>query len=86
MDKNQLEPLLIVGAKIKIGKQYSKEHGLESGQVITLIEGYFDYENGLCTSSVTSPSIWDEDSKDYESIYHLFGNDLENWMDCKIVK
>jgi hypothetical protein len=23
---------------------------------------------------------------EFDSIYHLFGNDLENFMDCKIVE
>lgn len=83
-----IEEELIVGAQIIIGAKYSKYTGgvLKPGEIITLIEGYFDYDNGLYTETQTAPSIWDEQEKDYESIYHLFGNDLENFMDCTIIK
>jgi len=79
---------LIVGAVIKIGPKYSEFCGgsLEPGSTITLIEGYFDHDNGLYTETQTAPSIYDEVTKDFDSIYHLFGNDLENFMDCQILK
>jgi hypothetical protein len=82
----ELEEKLVIGAKIKIGKEYASDSfSLESGQIITLIEGSFDYENGLYTETHTAPSIWIESAKDYDSIYHLFGNDLEDFEDCKII-
>lgn len=85
--KKNIEPLLVVGAQIKIGRRYAKEvGGFKPGEVITLIEGYFERDNGLYTVTETAPSIWDEGSRDFDSIYHLFGNDLENRYDCKIVK
>lgn len=85
--KKNIEPMLVVGAQIKIGRQYAKEvGGFKAGEVITLIEGYFTYDNGLYDVTETAPSIWNKDCEDYDSIYHLFGNDLENWYDCKIVK
>lgn len=85
--KKNIEPLLVVGASIKIGKQYAEEcGGFEAGQIITLLQGYFERDNGLYDVTETAPSIWDEGSKDFDSIYHLFGNDLENWYDCEIVK
>ena len=85
--KKNIEPLLVVGAQIRIGGRYVKEcGGFKPGEVITLIEGYFEHDNGLYTETQTAPSIWDKDSEDYDSIYHLFGNDLENWYDCKVIK
>lgn len=84
--KKNIEPLLVVGAQIKIGRQYAKEvGGFKAGEVITLIEGHFEYDNGLYDQFTTSPSVWNKDAKEFDSIYHLFGNDLEDWYDCKIV-
>jgi len=76
---------LIVGTKIKIGKKYADDFGFDEGQVIELVEGYFEYENGLYTETQSCPAIWDESQKDFDSIFHLFGNDLEYWYDCEIV-
>ena len=86
MDKQELESKLIVGAKIKIGKNYSVIYGFNEGDIITLVEGYFDYDNGLYTETQTAPSVWDESQKDFDSIYHLFGNDLENFLDCTLLQ
>lgn len=85
MSEQELEKKLIVGTKIKIGKQYSEEFGFEENEIIELIEGYFDYDNGLYTETQTAPSIWDEELKDFDSIYHLFGNHFENFLDCEII-
>jgi hypothetical protein len=76
---------LEIGTKIKIGKEYSKEYGFKEGEVIELIEGYFDEYNGLYCYTSNAPSIWNEQQKEFDSIYHLFGNDLERFLDCKIV-
>jgi len=82
-------PKLIVGAKVKIGKNYSKKGRFKAGQVITLIEGWFEYENGLYTEDISAPSIKadddDDDDDDFDSIYHLFGNDLEYFADCEVL-
>lgn len=87
MEKETLEDVLIVGATIIIGKEYSKHmhHLFSEGQIITLVEGSFEYDNGLYTEDQSAPSWWDEESKDFESIYHLFGNDLEDFMDCEVI-
>jgi len=84
--KKELEKKLVVGAKIKIGRIYAKEHYCTEGEIIELVEGSFEYDNGLYTEQQTAPSVWDEKQKDFDSIYHLFGNDLENFLDCEIVK
>ncbi len=81
----ELESKLVVGTKIKYGKQYAEFAGVNEGEVIELVEGSFEYDNWLYTENQTAPSIWDESQKDFDSIYHLFGNDLEDFMDCEIV-
>ena len=83
-----LEKELKVGAKIRIGTKYSKDHNetLKGGQVIELIEGEFEEYNGLYDECVQCPSIWNSEEKEFDSIYHLFGNDLENFMDCELIK
>lgn len=84
MKNNKLN--LKVGSQIKIGKKYAKEiGGLKAGEVIILIQGYFEYDNGLYCEERTAPSIWREADKDFDSIYHLFGNSLENFMDCEVL-
>ena len=77
---------LTIGTKIMIGKKYANKYGFEPYEVIELIEGFFDEDNGLYTYTSTAPAIWNEDQKEFDSIYHLFGNDIENFMDCQITK
>jgi len=83
MDKLTVEDLK-VGAKIKIGAEYSKEFGFEPGEIIELVEGSFDEYNGLYEYTSNAPAIWNEQQKEFDSIFHLFGNDLEHIMDCEI--
>lgn len=87
MEKMELEEKLIVGAKIRLGKQFAEWWGLEyDGKEIELIEGHFEYDNGLYTEDQTAPSIYDTENEEFNSIYHLFGNDFENFMDCEVVE
>ena len=82
----ELKNRLIVGARIKLGEKYCKaRNGCNSGDVIELIKGEFDEDNGLYTYTSTAPSIWNEERKEFDSIYHLFGNDLEDFWDCEII-
>lgn len=83
--KQKLEKLLIVGAKIKIGKRYAQSSGMKEGEVITLVNGTFEYDNGLYTEGQYCPAIWNERQGDYDSIYHLFENNLSGFMDCEIL-
>jgi len=81
-----LEEQLVVGAQIKIGKKYAKNTGFfKEGEVITLINGKFDYDNGLYTDITECPAIWDESQQEFDSIYHLWGNDLSGFMDCEVL-
>ena len=77
---------LKVGDKIRIGKKYAEKCGLITGEIIELIEGYFEHDNGLYTECIPAPSIATEDPGEFDSIYHLFGNDLENLMDCEVLR
>ena len=86
IEKEKEEISLQIGTKIRIGTEYSKEYTqFKAGQIITLIEGHFEYDNGLYTENQTCPAIWNEEEKDFDSIYHLFGNDFENFMDCIVM-
>lgn len=81
----ELEQQLTVGTQIKIGAEYAVGRGFEAGEIITLVQGYFEYDNGLYTEEQTAPAIWDEKTQEFDSIYHLFGNDLDDFMDCEII-
>jgi hypothetical protein len=85
MKKEEFESKLKVGTKIRIGKEYAKQYGFKEDEIIQLIEGYFEEDNGLYTYTVECPSILDEKTKDFDSIYHLFGNDFEYFLDCEII-
>lgn len=79
------EIILEVGMKIKIGEKYSTKYGFEPNEVIELVEGYFDEYNGLYNYTSKAPAIWNEHQEEFDSIFHLFGNNLENFMDCEIL-
>lgn len=86
MSKKELKEKLPVGTVIKIGEQYAREiGGFKAGDVITLVEGTFEYDNGLYIQYQTAPSVWNEDANEFDSIFHLFGNNLENFMDCEVL-
>jgi hypothetical protein len=76
---------LQVGTKIKIGKKYAEKFYFKSGEIIELVEGSFDEYNGLYCYTSHAPAIFNEKQNEYDSIYHLFGNDLEDFMDCEII-
>lgn len=78
---------LKVGTEIRIGEEYAKRFKqFKTGKVITLVEGCFEYDNGLYCQDIYTPSYWDGKAKEFDSIYHLFGNKLEDFMDCEIIK
>ena len=81
MNKQQFEEKLLVGTKIKIGRKYADEQGFKEGEIITLVNGTFEIDKGI----EHAPSVWSESQKDFDSIYHLFGNDFEYFLDCVII-
>lgn len=76
------------GDSIKFGKKWCKEHGSEElvEKTIKLTPQYFEEDNGLYTHYSECPGIYDADNDEAESIYHLFGNNFENFMDCVLIK
>lgn len=85
MAKKKLKDQLIVGTKIKLGRNYVKNSSFKVGEILELVEGEFEIYNGLYNETETAPSVWNEASKEFDSIYHLFGNDLEDFGDCKVI-
>lgn len=83
MNKEELQEKLIVGAMVRIGKESSLKVNIEEGQEITLIQGFFEHDNGLYTEDQECPSILEDD--EFSSIYHIFGNDLEDFLDSEII-
>lgn len=84
--KAELEKLLVVGAKIKLGPFFCKDFEQHTGKIITLERCFFDYENGLYTSVQVSPGTFLFDDDEPDSIYHLFDNDLSGFHDCQILE
>lgn len=82
--RKEFEDKLKVGVKVKLGKEYCKKYGCKE-EIITLIECWFEYENGLYCDDRMCPGIHNEANDDDDSIYYLFGNDFENFMDCEVV-
>jgi len=81
-----LKEQLVVGARVKLGPDYAHHHNMEAGEIITLIEGKMWYDNGLFDEMTTAPSIKSSDPDDeYDSIYTLFGCDLEDFDDCEVL-
>lgn len=87
MKNEALEDKLVIGSKIRIGNEYAAKHGWSGKRIRTLVQGYFEHDNGLYTETQTAPSLKHKTKYgiEYDSIYHLFGNDLEHFMDCEIV-
>lgn len=83
--KEFLESRLVVGVKIKLGRNCAEAIFSEEGEILELVEGHFEYDNGLYTETQTAPAIWDEEAKEFHSIYHLFENDLSGFMDSEIL-
>lgn len=75
------------GDSVKFGEQWCEENGWEElkGKTIMLSPQYFEEDNGLYTYTTHCLGICDEVEEPY-SIYHLFGNNLENFMDCELIK
>ena len=84
-DEEELKTKLVVGAKIRLGPQYCEAIDGNPGDVITLALGTFEEDDGLTSYITECPAVWNELNADFDSIYHLFGNYLEWWYDCRFV-
>jgi hypothetical protein len=83
----ELGDKLVIGTKIKIGSEYcGASYGYKAGQIVELVLGHFEYDNGLYSVEQTAPAVWNEEDEEYDSIYHLFGAELDGFADCQIVE
>ncbi|MGP1715571.1 MAG: hypothetical protein ACTS9Y_00195 [Methylophilus sp.] len=83
--KSMLEKLLVDGAVIRIGKQYAETSTqFEEGQLITLKSIPFELDDGFGAVQ-NSPAVWNETTKEWDSIYHIWDNDLSLWADNSIL-
>lgn len=75
------------GDKIVFGKEYCEKTGSIHllNKTITLTPQLFEEDNGLYTYMSECPGIYDSEGEEAESIYHLFGNNLENIYDCLVI-
>lgn len=87
MINKELEKKLIIGARILLGEEYCKTYNdaFKPGSIIELVEGSFGFDNGFDCVVQMAPATWNTILHEYDSIYHLFGNGLEEFMDCKIL-
>ncbi len=76
------------GDKIKFGVIYCNKTGRRNlmNKTIMLTPQSFEYDNGLYTEDQECPGIYSETEGEPESIYHLFGNKLEEFYDCLLIK
>lgn|GEM_PF-4807176 len=76
------------GDSVKFGKKWCKEHHSKHliGKVVMMTPQYFEEDNGLYCSDTECPGMMEEGANEPDSIYHLFGNDFENFMDCELIK
>jgi hypothetical protein len=76
------------GDSVKFGEKWCVEHGREDliNQVVKFTPQWFDEDNGLYTYESECPGIYDKENEEADSIYHLFGNHFENFMDCELIK
>ena len=84
----QLKIIFERGDSVKFGNKWCKAHNSEHliGKTIMMTPQYFEYDNGLYVEDQECPGMLEEGSEDPDSIYHLFGNEFENFMDCELVK
>lgn len=76
------------GDSVKFGEKWCKEHGRQNliNQVIKFTPQWFENDNGLYSFQTECPGIFNEECEEPESIYHLFGNTFEKFMDCQLIK
>jgi Zn-finger protein len=55
-------------------------------KTVMMTPQWFEEDNGLYCYETECPGMWFERSKEADSIYHLFGTQFENFMDCTLIK
>lgn len=79
------------GDSITFGEKWCLENDREelTGKTVKLEPQYFEYDNGLYVSYDVAPGIpaeMNDYNEEADSIYHLFGNTFERFMDCTLIK
>lgn len=76
------------GDSVVFGELWCLSNGRKDliNKTIKLTPEWFEDDNGLFSYYTECPGIYDKVSEESESIYHLFGNDFEYFMDCKLIK
>lgn len=76
------------GDKITFGPIYCHKTGRKEllNKTIMITPQTFEHYNGIYTEDEECPGIHIEDYGEPDSIYHLFGNDLGEFYDCKLIK
>lgn len=75
------------GDKIKFGITYCNKTGRRDllNKTIMLIPQAFEDDNGLYSSESFAPGIFNSIEEEADSIYHLFGNNLDGMYDCVVI-
>lgn len=76
------------GDSVKFGVEYCKTYGREEliGSIVKFTPQWFEEDNGLFVYQEECPGIDNGENTEPDSIYHLFGNEFENFMDCVLIK
>lgn len=76
------------GDSVKFGEKWCKAHRREDlvNQVVKFTPQWFEDDNGLYVADIECPGIDNGKDAEPDSIYHLFGNSFENFMDCELIK
>jgi hypothetical protein len=76
------------GDSVKFGKKWCKNNRRKDlvNKVVRFTPQWFETDNGLYCDDIECPGIWDEVNDEAESIFHLFGNHFEKFMDCELFK
>jgi hypothetical protein len=76
------------GDSVKFGEKWCNEHNCDHliGKTVMMTPQWFDYDDDHGGGVDECPGMVVIDGEDPQSIFHLFGNDFENFMDCEHIK
>ena len=84
---DNLQEKLISGSGIVFGKQYCLKNNMKHDGIIYILRDCgFDDDNGGYPTTEYAPAILFDKHEEPESIFHLFENDLSEFMDCRVIK
>lgn len=76
------------GDSIKFGKEWCAKNDSPHliDKVVLMTPQYFEVDNGLYCHEVECPGMVVIEGDEPDSIYNLFGNNFEHFMDCVLIK